>query len=164
MDKLQLIKDKILPIEELTRTVKRWQLKDEVVVFTNGCFDLLHVGHMEVISKAASIGDKVIVGLNSDDSVKRLKGENRPINNTEERAFALAALHHVDAVIVFEEDTPANLIELVAPDVLVKGGDWTEDKIVGAEFVKSNGGQVVSIELTEGYSSTDLINRIVKAN
>jgi rfaE bifunctional protein nucleotidyltransferase chain/domain len=160
MDKLQVIKDKIVEAVELERLVNRWKLKDDVVVFTNGCFDLLHKGHFEYLAKAASLGDRVVVALNSDQSVKALKGENRPVNDQDARALALASLHLTDAVVLFDENTPEELIKLVEPDFLVKGGDWKKEDIVGADFVEANGGKVETIELTEGYSTTDIINRL----
>ena len=142
MDKLQVIKDKIVDAVELERLVNRWKLKDDTIVFTNGCFDLLHKGHFEYLAKAASLGDRVVIGLNSDASVKALKGENRPINNEEARSLGLAYLHLSDAIVVFDGDTPAALIELIEPDVLVKGGDWNKEDIVGGDFVEGNGGKV----------------------
>ena len=160
MDKLQVIKDKIVDAVELERLVNRWKLKDDTIVFTNGCFDLLHKGHFEYLAKAASLGDRVIIGLNSDASVKALKGENRPINNEEARSLGLASLHLSDAIVVFDDDTPASLIELIEPDVLVKGGDWNKEDIVGGDFVEGNGGKVEVIETTDGYSTTSIINRL----
>ena len=160
MDKLQVIKDKIVDAVEVERLVNRWKLKDDTIVFTNGCFDLLHKGHFEYLAKAASLGDRVIIGLNSDASVKALKGENRPINNEEARSLGLASLHLSDAIVVFDGDTPAALIELIEPDVLVKGGDWNKEDIVGGDFVEGNGGKVEVIKTTDGYSTTSIINRL----
>jgi len=160
MDKLQVIKDKIVDAVEVERLVNRWKLKDDTIVFTNGCFDLLHKGHFEYLAKAASLGDRVVIGLNSDASVKALKGENRPINNEEARSLGLASLHLSDAIVVFDGDTPAALIELIEPDVLVKGGDWNKEDIVGGDFVEGNGGKVEVIETTDGYSTTSIINRL----
>ena len=160
MDKLQVIKDKIVDAVEVERLVNRWKLKDDTIVFTNGCFDLLHKGHFEYLAKAASLGDRVVIGLNSDASVKALKGENRPINNEEARSLGLASLHLSDAIVVFDGDTPAALIELIEPDVLVKGGDWNKEDIVGGDFVEGNGGKVEVIETTDGYSTTSIIERL----
>jgi rfaE bifunctional protein nucleotidyltransferase chain/domain len=160
MDKLQVIKDKIVDAVQVERLVNRWKLKDDTIVFTNGCFDLLHKGHFEYLAKAASLGDRVVIGLNSDASVKALKGENRPVNNEEARALGLASLHLSDAIVVFEGDTPASLIELIEPDVLVKGGDWNKEDIVGGDFVEGNGGKVEVIETTDGYSTTSIIDRL----
>jgi rfaE bifunctional protein nucleotidyltransferase chain/domain len=155
---------KIFDKTSLFREVKRWKLKSEKIVFTNGCFDLLHPGHIYTLTEAKALGTKLIAAVNSDNSVKRLKGPDRPIQNEEERVIQLAALTVVDAVVVFDESTPLELIELVLPDVLVKGGDWDLNKIVGADVVKQNGGQVINIPLLEGYSTTVLIDKIRKAS
>lgn len=130
------------------------------VVFTNGCFDVLHVGHLRYLEEAKALGDILVVGLNSDASTSRLKGPGRPIVGEEERAELLSALRPVDYVIVFSEDTPLELIKQVKPDVLVKGGDWPIEKIVGADFVLANGGQVKSLSFVEGKSTTDLVDKI----
>ena len=131
-----------------------------MIVFTNGCFDVLHPGHIELLQKARALGSKLIVGINSDRSVRRIKGPNRPLFTAFERSAILLALECVDEVVVFEENTPEHLIEEISPDVLVKGGDWKEDEIVGAEFVKANGGKVVSIPLVEGYSTSSILERL----
>ena len=130
------------------------------IVFTNGCFDVLHFGHVHYLLQAKKLGDILVIGLNSDDSVRRLKGPRRPINGENERAFVLAALVCVDYVTLFEEDTPEELIKVVRPDVLVKGGDYTLDNIVGAEFVTQNGGIVTTIPFVEGFSSTRIIEKL----
>ena len=130
------------------------------IVFTNGCCDVLHFGHVHYLLEAKKLGDILVVGLNSDDSVRRLKGPARPINGEKERAFVLAALGCVDYVVLFEEDTPENLIKAVHPDVLVKGGDYALDQIVGADFVRQNGGIVTTIPFVEGYSSTLVIEQL----
>ena len=132
------------------------------IVFTNGCFDLLHVGHIKYLSQAKDLGDILIIGLNSDKSVKKLKGNNRPINSFEDRAKLLAALKSVDLVIMFEEQTPENLIKEIIPDVLVKGGDYNIEDIVGYQTVIDNGGQVKTLSFYEGYSSTNYIDKINK--
>ena len=132
----------------------------QTVVFTNGCFDILHLGHIDYLEKAKSLGDALIIGLNDDDSVSRLKGPERPVNNQYARARMLAALHFVDAVCVFEEDTPGELIDNLLPNVLVKGGDYTIDTIVGAETVINNGGEVKTIELVDGFSTTGIIEKL----
>ena len=132
------------------------------IVFTNGCFDLLHVGHIKYLSQAKDLGDILIIGLNSDKSVKKLKGNNRPINSFEDRAKLLAALKSVDLVIMFEEQTPENLIKEIIPDVLVKGGDYDIEEIVGYQTVIDNGGQVKTLSFYEGYSSTNYIDKINK--
>lgn len=131
------------------------------IVFTNGCFDLLHAGHTDYLARAADLGDKLIVGLNTDSSVKRLKGSSRPVNDQDARAMVLASLSLVDSVILFEEDTPASLIGKVMPDVLVKGGDYGTDEIAGADQVRANGGSVVSIPLLKGYSTSGIIEKIL---
>ncbi len=136
------------------------KLHQQKIVFTNGCFDVLHFGHVHYLLEARKLGDILVVGLNSDDSVRRLKGPARPINGEKERAFVLAALGCVDYVVLFEEDTPENLIKAVHPDVLVKGGDYALDQIVGADFVRQNGGIVTTIPFVEGYSSTLVIEQL----
>ena len=134
---------------------------DKTVVFTNGCFDILHVGHVRYLKDAKNLGDILVVGLNSDASVKRLKGEERPVQTEGDRAEVLAALDVVDYVCLFEEDTPLELIRKVCPDKLVKGGDWTPDKIVGSEFVLKRGGEVLSLPFHKGRSTTSIVNKIV---
>jgi len=129
-------------------------------VFTNGCFDIVHPGHLHLLNEAKKMGDTLIVGVNSDSSVKRLKGNARPINNENDRKFFLENLKSVDKVIIFEEDTPLDLIKTINPDVLVKGGDWPVDKIVGSEFVISKGGEVISLVFKEGHSTTKIIDKI----
>ena len=151
---------KICNIEELKHRLAQWRVKSDRIVFTNGCFDILHVGHLHTLKESIQLGDKLIVGLNSDASVSRLKGKERPIVNQLDRSEMLAALEMVDAVIIFEDDTPEQLIQLIKPDVLCKGGDWSIENIVGGDFVKSYGGQVVSIPFVQGYSSSSLINKI----
>ena len=131
------------------------------VVFTNGCFDILHPGHVDYLQRARAMGDSLVVGLNSDASVRRLKGSRRPVNDEESRAVVLAALACVDYVIVFEEDTPYELIGAIVPDVLVKGGDWSVDRIVGRDIVERAGGRVFSIPLLAGYSTTGIVDRIL---
>lgn len=130
------------------------------LVFTNGCFDLLHEGHVRYLNEASTLGDQLIIGLNSDASVSRLKGPQRPINQQLSRAYVLAGLECVDAVIVFEEDTPLKLIQLIIPDVLVKGGDWNVNQIVGSDFVLENGGQVFSLPFYNGFSTTSIAEKI----
>ena len=140
------------------------KIKDErkKIVFTNGCFDLLHVGHIRYLSQAKKLGDFLIIGLNSDRSVKKLKGKDRPINSFEDRATLLSALNSVDLVIKFEEQTPENLIKDIVPDVLVKGGDYNIEDIVGYQIVIQNGGQVKTLSFYDGYSSTNYIDKINK--
>ena len=156
------VKNKIVTIEQFLNYRKSFPQKR--VVFTNGCFDVLHLGHIEYLLQARKQGDCLLVGLNTDTSVKRLKGANRPINNQHARAMLLAALQFVDFVVLFDEDTPLELIIAVQPQVLVKGGDYTIDKIVGAEIVQKGGGEVITIEFTEGYSSTSIIKQLTIKN
>ena len=152
----------------IERKIVRWdfftenalELHRQKIVFTNGCFDVLHFGHVHYLLEAKKLGDILVVGLNSDDSVRRLKGPSRPINGEKERAFVLAALSFVDYIVLFEEDTPENLIKAVRPDVLVKGGDYALDQIVGADFVNQNGGTVTTIPFVEGFSSTQIIEQL----
>ncbi len=133
--------------------------KTKKIVFTNGCFDLLHVGHIRYLQEAKKLGDFLFVGINSDSSVKTLKGPNRPIQNENDRAEILASLGCVDAVCIFSEDNPLNLIKQVSPNVLVKGGDWKPDQIIGSDFVISNGGIVKSLQFHQGRSTTNIINK-----
>lgn len=161
MDYLPYIKNKIARTqEEASRTLSLWRFKDEKIVFTNGCFDVLHKGHIEYLAQAANLGTKLIIGLNSDASVKRLKGENRPVNDENARALALASLIFVDEVILFDTDTPYDLIDYVQPDVLVKGGDYNPEEIVGYDIVKAKNGKIVTIDFVEGYSTTSILNKI----
>jgi rfaE bifunctional protein nucleotidyltransferase chain/domain len=152
--------EKISDLQETKNKVDFWKSEGDKVVFTNGVFDLLHVGHITYMSKAANLGDKLVVGLNADSSVKRIKGDSRPVNDQANRAALLAALFFVDAVVIFEEDTPADLICTLLPDILVKGADYKIDNIIGAKEVLANGGEVKTIDLVEGYSSTSIIQRI----
>lgn len=154
------IQQKILDAHHLEQELMRWRKFGKKIAFTNGCFDILHAGHIHSLSQAASFADVLVVGLNSDASTKRLKGDNRPVNNEQNRALLLASLVMVDAVVLFDEDTPFELIKKVMPDVLVKGGDYTVDIIVGAKEVMANGGTVEIIPLVEGLSTTSLIQKI----
>jgi D-glycero-beta-D-manno-heptose 1-phosphate adenylyltransferase len=149
----------VLTLAELLRTISQWKVLEKTVAFTNGVFDILHPGHIFSLSQAAQEADYLIVGLNSDESVRRLKGKDRPINNQESRSLILAALLMVDAVVVFDEDTPLELINAVQPDVLIKGGDYTIEQIVGAKEVIANGGRVVINPIVEGYSTTEMIRK-----
>lgn len=152
------IEEKVVPRDFFSRNALK--LHDRKIVFTNGCFDVLHYGHVRYLLEARKLGDLLVVGLNNDDSVRRLKGSTRPVNGENERAFVLAALSCVDYVSLFEEDTPVELIKIVRPDVLVKGGDYTIDNIVGADFVQRNGGVVTTIPFVEGFSSTRIIEQL----
>ncbi len=158
-----VIHNKIMNANDAAKKVAFWQKSGVKVVFTNGCFDIIHKGHIDYLAEAASLGGKLVIGLNTDESVTSLKGEGRPVNNEEARALMLAALHFTDAVVLFGEDTPYKLIKMLQPDILVKGKDYKAEDIVGYDIVTGRGGQVETIELTEGYSTTDLIDRIKKA-
>jgi len=147
---------------ELKRQLKIWALQDKKVVFTNGVFDILHQGHVYLLSEAAALADVMIVGINSDASVKRLKGEGRPVNDEYSRALLLASMVMVDAVIIFEEDTPLELIKMILPHILVKGSDYTVEQIAGASEIMNNGGSVKIVPLAEGRSTTSIINKIRK--
>ncbi|MEO6812501.1 MAG: D-glycero-beta-D-manno-heptose 1-phosphate adenylyltransferase [Ginsengibacter sp.] len=160
MKKSDTIRERILKQEEVVPQVIRWRLKSKTIAFTNGVFDILHEGHIAVLAKAASFADILVVGVNSDESVKRLKGNNRPVNKEQSRALLLASLIMVDAVVIFNEETPLELIKKIKPDVLVKGGDYTIDTVVGATEVISDGGKVEIIPLEEGFSTTGTIERI----
>lgn len=161
MTNSEIIRKKIFVRENLIRQVNAWRLLSRKIVFTNGCFDILHHGHVDYLSKAADLGDVLIIGVNTDASVKRLnKGPNRPIQNENDRMLLLSAIQFVEAVILFDEDTPLDLIKAIQPDVLVKGGDWKESEIVGADVVKAKGGEVKVIPFVEGYSTTSIEKRI----
>ena len=157
MTTLEVTQSKIFDRQILSQRIAMWRFQNKKVVFTNGCFDILHRGHIEYLSKARDLGDVLVVGLNTDSSVKRIKGENRPVQDEASRAQILASLRFVEAVILFDEDTPYELISLVKPDILVKGGDYSEATIVGADIVKANGGEVVTIPLTPGYSTSRIL-------
>jgi len=153
---------KIKTRDEIASILDKIKNEGKKTVFTNGVFDLLHRGHAEYLEKASGLGDILVVGVNSDESVKRLKGDNRPVNTQEDRTYLLASLSFVDYVNIFDEDTPLDLIKIIQPDILVKGGDYHLDQIVGRETVESSGGNVLTIPLIKGRSTTDLINRIKK--
>ncbi|MEM8565011.1 MAG: D-glycero-beta-D-manno-heptose 1-phosphate adenylyltransferase [Bacteroidota bacterium] len=153
---------KIKKVDEAITEVLKWQKAGEKVVFSNGCFDLLHLGHIDYLEKARFFGDRLVVALNTDDSVKTLKGESRPVNNQTSRSRMLASLQFVDAVILFNEETPYELIKLLKPDILVKGDDYLAENIVGAEIVLANGGEVKTVELVPGHSTSSLIEKIKK--
>lgn len=148
---------------EAAALVHQWKSSGLEVCFTNGCFDLIHTGHIRYLEEAAGLGDKLVVGINADASVSRLKGKHRPIKDEETRALLLSAFSFIDMVVVFTEDTPLKLIEQVSPDVLVKGGDWTVDQIVGSEHVMALGGEVKSLQFVPGHSTTSLEEKIKKS-
>jgi len=160
MKHLNSIQNKIYTLSDLKTRIEQWKSAKEKIVFTNGCFDILHKGHLEVLAKTADLGNRLIIGLNSDSSIKNLKGRNRPIVDENSRAILLAALSFVDAVVLFSEQTPLNLIAEIKPDILAKGGDYKITEIVGHEVVQQNGGEVITIPLIEGFSSTNIIDKI----
>ena len=162
MHKLEWIQHKIHDRRSLQQLCNVWRASQQKIVFTNGCFDILHHGHLDLLARAADLGNRLIVALNTDASVQRLKGPERPVTHEKDREFQIASLLCADAVCLFDEDTPEELIKLLRPDVLVKGGDYTIDKIVGADFVLNNGGSVEIIPFVTGYSTTSLISRIKK--
>lgn len=158
----QNIEQKIITLDEMCKKLDtlRSRATKSTVVFTNGCFDLLHRGHADYLSRARDLGDLLIVGLNSDTSVSKLKGPSRPISHQDSRAYLLASFAFVDYVILFEEDTPKKLIEAIRPDILVKGGDYNKEEVVGWDYVESYGGKVVLLDLVPGESTTNLVNRM----
>jgi len=157
----EILQDKIFTdYNQLAKQVLKWKIHNEKVVFTNGCFDILHLGHIDYLSKAADLGERLIIGLNTDASVSKLKGPSRPIIDQVTRASKLASFSYVDAVVYFGEETPLDLIKTVKPDVLVKGGDYTLQTIVGAQDVMDTGGSVEVIPFLDGHSSTSIINKI----
>lgn len=161
MDYLSFIKEKIITDKEkIFSTLNQWRFKDEKIVFTNGCFDIVHKGHIEYLASAATLGTKLVIGLNTDISVKRLKGETRPVNDEQARALILSALIFVDQVILFNEDTPYELIKFIQPDILVKGSDYKPEDIVGYDIVKNKGAKIITIDLTPGFSTTSILKKI----
>lgn len=163
MSHLNKIRKKIYLLEGLTKQLNAWKKAKEKIVFTNGCFDIVHRGHIEVLARTADLGGKLIIGLNSDSSIKKIKGENRPIIGEESRALLLASLSFVDAVVLFSEETPINLIKTILPNILAKGGDYDVNSIVGNEIVQNNGGEVVLIPFVDGFSSSNVIESIKKS-
>ena len=157
MSNLNLIQSKIKSFKEVRDSVNDWSSKQRKIVFTNGCCDIIHRGHLDYLSKAADLGDVLIVGLNTDASVRRIKGNNRPLQDELGRASLLASLFFVDAVVMFDENTPYDLIKVVQPDLLVKGSDYAEEDIVGADIVRNNNGNVVTIDFLEDYSTSSII-------
>jgi len=158
-----MIKDKIKSWEEATHLCDNLRSQGKKIIFTNGCFDILHSGHIQYLEQAKALGDILFLGLNSDDSVRRIKGSPRPIVSEEERAFVVAGLQSVDFVVIFEQDTPYELIRLLKPDILVKGGDWKPEDIVGSDIVQGYGGRVLSLPYLEGISTTELFFKIAAA-
>ncbi|HNP49047.1 MAG TPA: D-glycero-beta-D-manno-heptose 1-phosphate adenylyltransferase [Bacteroidia bacterium] len=160
MTTLEIIQRKIYDIPSLNHFLSVHRFFNRKIVFTNGCFDILHLGHIDYLSKAADLGDVLIVGVNTDASTSRLKGKHRPINSQDQRSMLLASLHFVDGVVLFDEDTPQELIKAVRPSILVKGSDYSPETIVGADFVKSYGGKVQTIDFLPGFSTSSIEERI----
>jgi len=154
------VKNKIVSLSEGEKTIENWKHDGNKIVFTNGCFDLIHLGHVDYLEKASNKGTKLVVGLNTDTSVTRLKGKNRPIMDENSRARILASMEFVDLVILFAEDTPYDLISLLKPDILIKGSDYLTENIVGSDIVLKNGGEVLTIDMVKGYSTSNVINKI----
>ncbi len=161
MNKYSTLKSKVKTLKDFLK-IKEHYLKGKKIVFTNGCFDILHRGHVEYLEKAKSLGDVLIIGLNSDSSVKKIKGEKRPINTEYDRAAVLSAIEFVDFIIIFEEPTPYNLISKIRPHVLVKGGDWNKKEVVGYNIVKSDGGKIFTSFFLSNYSTSNIIEKIIK--
>ncbi len=160
MEYFEIIQNKIFNYNTINAPLAYWRFKNMKIVFTNGCFDILHRGHVEYLAKAASEGDVLIIGLNTDASVKNIKGPSRPVQDEKSRAIILAALSFVQAVVYFDQETPYNLIQLIQPDVLIKGGDYKIDQIVGYDIVKDKGGIIKTIDFVPGYSTTNILNSI----
>ncbi len=162
MSAFSSIEAKIQSDKQIVSTLDQWRKAGDKIVFTNGCFDILHFGHLHYLADARELGQRLVIGLNSEASVRRLKGPTRPINDELTRTHLLAALEVVDAVVIFDQDTPIELITLVQPDILVKGGDWKPEQIVGSELVLAKGGQVLSLPFVQGYSTTNIEQKILK--
>ena len=160
MTHLESITRKIVTLDEAKQIVAEWKTASEKIVFTNGCFDIIHKGHVSYLAKARDLGTKLILGLNTDESVKRLKGANRPVKELESRALTVASFEYIDLVIPFSEDTPLKVISTLLPDVLVKGGDYKIDDIVGAKEVTANGGTVQTIDFVDGFSTTNYFKKL----
>jgi len=157
------LKEKLVSQDQALKELKAWREKNKKIVFTNGCFDIIHPGHIDYLSQARDLGDILVLGLNTDQSVRQLnKGSNRPINDERTRAYVLAGLASVDLIVFFDEETPYNLIKLLQPNVLVKGNDYEVEKIIGFDILKENGGDVITIPFLEGYSTSSLIKKIIE--
>lgn len=162
MNKYDLIRSKILDKSSAAVLAKHWKESGLRIVFTNGCFDIIHLGHIDYLSRASDLGDKFIIGLNTDNSIRRIKGNSRPVQDQYARSMILASMLFVDAIVLFDEDTPLNLIEFLLPDVLVKGSDYDIKQIIGADVVIANGGSVETIDFVDGYSTSSIINKLQK--
>ena len=155
------IKSKILSGSDLERNLAYWRFRDQKIVFTNGCFDILHLGHIDYLSKAADLGNILIIGVNTDASVSRIKGPQRPLQDQESRSVILASLKFVDAIVLFDEDTPYELIRQIQPDILVKGADYKPEEIVGYDIVMAKGGKVITLDFLPGYSTSGIEKKIL---
>ena len=164
MKNLEIVNSKIYSWEQIIKQCAIWRFKEKKIVFTNGCFDILHLGHIEYLAKSLDLGNILIVGLNSDASIKKIKGPQRPINDEHARASLLASFSFVHAVVLFDQETPFELIKSIHPDILVKGKDYTVEQIVGSDIVLADGGDIATIELTPGYSSTEIIRKIKESS
>ena len=162
MNKYKLIKSKIVNRPDLMHILSFYRFKNKKIVFTNGCFDIIHLGHVNYLSQAADLGNILFIGLNSDSSINKIKGHGRPVLDQESRALTLAAFSFVNNIVLFDEETPYKLIKLIRPDILVKGGDYKPEEIVGYDIVKDNGGEVKILDFIKGYSTSDIIERINK--
>lgn len=158
------LQKKIVPFADISSITGEWKAGGEKIVFTNGCFDLIHRGHIDYLAKASGLGNRLVIGLNSDDSVKKLKGSSRPYQDEISRAMVLASLFFTDAIVLFNEETPIELIKEVLPDVLVKGEDYLPEDIVGYDVVTSNGGEVKTLKFISGYSTSLIVEKIKKSN
>ena len=162
MPLISKVREKIITTDNLVLKVSQWKKNKMKVAFTNGCFDILHLGHLKILTKSKEFGDRLIVGVNSDESVRKLKGEERPINDFQTRSNMLASFSFVDYVVEFSDDTPKKLIQIIKPDFLIKGGDYKKKNIVGNDIVSSYGGETIIIPLIDGLSSTNTINKFNK--
>ena len=164
MEKIDRVREKIMDWDQIRKNCAVWKFRGKKIVFTNGCFDLLHLGHIEYLSKAAQLGGAIVVGLNTDESVRRIKGPGRPICDQNSRAMVLASLFFIDAVVLFDEETPYELIKLICPDILVKGKDYKTEEIIGYDILKEYGGEILTIDLTPGYSTTAIEEKIRRSH
>jgi len=156
---LNQIRSKIKTLDEIIAASENWQSQNKRIVFTNGCFDIVHLGHIDYLSRAADLADVLVIGVNTDASVSRIKGENRPLQDELSRSMLLASFQFVEAVVLFDDDTPYELIKAIQPDVLVKGSDYEEEDIVGADIVDDKGGKIVTIDFLDGYSTSSIIEK-----
>lgn len=164
MKELDKIHNKIISFDNIQKQVLKWREENKKIVFTNGCFDIIHRGHVDYLSKAKDLGDKLIIGLNTDLSVRNIKGNTRPIQDEQSRAIILAAMQFVDAIVLFSDSTPYSLIKEIQPDILVKGADYKKEDIIGYDIVSQRGGTVETIEFIEGYSTSNIERKIKNAN